>query len=138
MKGWRGVERRKLLRLKSPLPVWFNLYHVLGRHEASRRLGGMISNVSLEGICLETNVVLVDGSHIFSEAMGEEKRLRVEIDLPPESERITAMGKVVWYDRPREIGHRFLFLPFPPHISLHPSKRIIGMLIAFINSTSGP
>ena len=58
----------------------------------------MISNVSLEGICLETNVVLVDGSHIFSEAMGEEKRLRVEIDLPPESERITAMGKVVWYD----------------------------------------
>jgi hypothetical protein len=98
MKGWRGVERRKLLRLKSPLPVWFNLYHVLGRHEASRRLGGMISNVSLEGICLETNVVLVDGSHIFSEAMGEEKRLRVEIDLPPESERITAMGKVVWYD----------------------------------------
>jgi len=98
MKGWRGVERRKLLRLKSPLPVWFNLYHVLGRHEASRRLGGMISNVSLKGICLETNVVLVDGSHIFSEAMGEEKRLRVEIDLPPESERITAMGKVVWYD----------------------------------------
>ncbi|MFQ6079721.1 MAG: PilZ domain-containing protein [Thermodesulfobacteriota bacterium] len=98
MKAWRGVERRKLLRLKSPLPVRFSLYHVPGRREASRRLGGMISNVSVEGICLETNVVLVDGSHVFSEAMGEEKRLRMEIDLPPESERITAMGKVIWYD----------------------------------------
>jgi hypothetical protein len=98
MKGWRGVERRKLLRLKSPLPVRFSLYHVLGRRDASRRLAGMISNGSREGICLETNVVLVDGSHVFSEAMEEEKRLRMEIDLPPESERITAMGKVIWYD----------------------------------------
>ena len=98
MKRWRGVERRKLLRLNSPLPVQFNLYHVLGRRETSRWLGGMISNVSREGICLETNVVLVDGSHIFSEAMTEEKRLKMEIDLPPESERMTAMGKVIWYD----------------------------------------
>jgi hypothetical protein len=86
------------LRLTSPLPVWFNLYHVLGRRETSRRLGGMISNVSLEGICLETNVVLVDGSHVFSEAMAEEKRLKLEIDLPDESEKVTAMGKVMWYD----------------------------------------
>jgi hypothetical protein len=108
MKGWRGVERRKLLRLKSPLPVWFNLYHVLGRRDASRKLGGMISNVSLQGICLETNVVLVDGSHVFSEAMEEEKRLRIEIDLPPESERITAIGKVVWYDlSPSSSPYRF-------------------------------
>jgi hypothetical protein len=98
MKRRRGVERRKLVRLKSPLPVWFNLYHVLGRRDASRRLGGMISNVSLEGICLETNVVLVDGSHVFSEAMEEEKRLRMELDLPSESERITAIGRVIWYD----------------------------------------
>ena len=58
----------------------------------------MISNVSFGGICLETNVVLVDGSHIFSEAMTEEKRIKMEIDLPPESERMTAMGKVIWYD----------------------------------------
>jgi hypothetical protein len=98
MKGWRGVERRKFLRLKSPLPVSFNLYHVLSRRETSMRVGGMISNVSLEGICLETNVVLIDGSHLFSEAMTEEKRLRLEIDLPAESERITAIGKVIWYD----------------------------------------
>jgi len=97
VKGWRGVDRRKFLRLESPLPVRFNLYHVLGRRDASRKLGGMISNVSLEGICLETNVVLVDGSHVFSEAM-EEERLRMEIDVPPESERITALGKVMWYD----------------------------------------
>ena len=98
MKGWRGVERRAFVRLKSPLSVWFNLYHVLSRRETSMRVGGMISNVSLEGICLETNVVLVDGSHLFSEAMTEEKRLRLEIDLPAESERITAMGKVIWYN----------------------------------------
>jgi hypothetical protein len=98
MKEWRGVERRTFVRLKSPLSVWFNLYHVISRRETSMRVGGMISNVSLEGICLETNVVLVDGSHLFSEAMTEEKRLRLEIDLPAESERITAMGKVIWYD----------------------------------------
>ncbi|UCD70539.1 MAG: PilZ domain-containing protein [Syntrophobacterales bacterium] len=98
MKRWRGMERRKFLRLKSPLPVWFNLYHVLGKRETSRKLGGMISNVSHEGICLETNVVLIDGSHLFSEAMTEEKRLKLEIDLPAESEKIVAMGKVVWYD----------------------------------------
>jgi hypothetical protein len=98
MKGWRGVERRKLARLESPLPVQFSLYHVLGRREISRRLGGMVSNASLEGVCLESNVVLVDGSHLFSEAMVGEKRLRLEIGLPEEPETITAVGKVVWYD----------------------------------------
>jgi hypothetical protein len=98
MKARRGVERRKFLRLESPLPVSFNLYHVLGRRETSRRLGGMASNVSPEGICLETNVVLIDGSHVFSEAMTEEKSLKLEIDLPAASERIRALGKVVWYD----------------------------------------
>ena len=98
MKRWRGVERRKLVRLESPLPVQFSLYNVLGRREISRRLGGMISNASLEGVCLESNVVLVDGSHLFSEAMAEEKRLRLEIVLPGESETMTAVGKVIWYD----------------------------------------
>lgn len=98
MKGRRRVERRKFLRLKSPLPVRFTLYNILGRRDASRKLGGMTSNVSLGGLCLETNVVFVDGSHVFSEAMGQEKRLRVEIDVPPESERMTALGRVMWYD----------------------------------------
>jgi len=98
MKGWKGVERRKFLRLESPLAAWFNLFHVLGRREASRRLGGMVTNVSPEGVCLETNVVLADGSHVFSEAMADEKRLKLEITLPGESEGITAVGKVVWYD----------------------------------------
>jgi hypothetical protein len=98
MKAWRGVERRKFLRLESPVPVWFNLFHVLGRRETTRRLGGIISNVSPEGICLETNVVLVDGSHVFSEAMTDEKGLKLEINLPGESEGITAVGKVIWYD----------------------------------------
>jgi hypothetical protein len=98
MKAWKGVERRKFLRLESPVPVWFNLFHVLGRRETTRRLGGMISNVSPEGICLETNVVLVDGSHVFSEAMTDEKGLKLEINLPGESEGITAVGKVIWYD----------------------------------------
>ncbi len=98
MKAWKGVERRKFLRLESPVPVWFNLFHVLGRRETTRKLGGMISNVSPEGICLETNVVLVDGSHVFSEAMTDEKGLKLEINLPGESEEITAVGKVIWYD----------------------------------------
>ena len=98
MKAWKGVERRKFLRLESPVPAWFNLFHVLGRRETTRRLGGMISNVSPQGICLETNVVLVDGSHVFSEAMTDEKGLKLEINLPGESEGITAVGKVIWYD----------------------------------------
>ncbi len=98
MKGRKGVERRRFLRLESPLPAWFSLFHVLGRREASRRLGGMVSNVSPAGVCLETNVVLVDGSHVFSEAMTDEKRLKLEITLPGESEGITAAGRVVWYD----------------------------------------
>ncbi len=43
-------------------------------------------------------MVLIDGSHVISEAMEEEKRLRMELDLPPESERIRTMGRVIWYD----------------------------------------
>jgi hypothetical protein len=98
MKGWKGVERRKFLRLESPLAACFSLFHVFGRREASRRLEGMVSNVSPGGVCLETNVVLVDGSHVFSEAMTDEKRLKLEITLPGESGEIKAVGKVVWYD----------------------------------------
>lgn len=46
--------------------------------------------------------------HILSEAMGEENRLRLAIEVPDEENPLEAHGRVIWYDlAPEGSDYRF-------------------------------
>ncbi len=99
----KRVERRKFYRLKSPVQVRFRIISGDNKGGSSRLIKGKTENISEGGICLETNLVQVDGLHISHDSsMLYKNRLEIEIDLSPEIESIKAIGDVIWYDLKRK------------------------------------
>ena len=105
---YTGVERRRFSRLKGPLSVRFCLVFHQESEPRSGVIVGKTRDVSAEGLCLETNRVIIDRTHIVSEAMGDGKSLSLSIEIPDETEPLETLGKVVWYDlAPEDSDFRF-------------------------------
>lgn len=103
-----GLERRKLTRLNSPLPVQFCIVPAHGSESRSEAVIGRIRDVSAEGLCLETNTVIISRMHILSEAMSGEKRLLLAIEIPDGEPPLETLTKVIWYDlAPEDSDYRF-------------------------------
>ena len=92
-------------RLKIPVPLSIRL---LGTTKSPQPFNAKTRNVSLEGLSVELPVILKNGSLLIQE--GEEpiklipflvlnqKAVELDIEIPPEGERIRAIGRVIWYD----------------------------------------
>jgi len=101
----RTVERRIFKRLKAPIPLSIRL---LGTTEYPQPINTTTRNVSLEGLSVELNAMLKDGSLIIQEGekpvklipflVLNEKMVELDMKIPPEGENIGAMGRVIWYD----------------------------------------
>ncbi|MFV1951239.1 MAG: PilZ domain-containing protein [Nitrospinota bacterium] len=95
----KRLEKRRFYRLKSPVQVRFRITSGDNEGGSSRLIKGKTENISEGGICLETNLVQVDGLHISHDSsMLYKNRLEMEIDLSPDMESIRAVGEVIWYD----------------------------------------
>lgn len=93
-------ERRKHPRVKTVIPVRFNLnpdYHFV---PAIRKLGvgGKARNISSEGLQIDSQMDLLDLCQIFSEAMEDHAPFELEVFLVDPRERRTLIkGAVMWY-----------------------------------------
>lgn len=97
----KDVERRKFLRLKDPLSVKYKIVNEINESKSSRALHGITKNISINGICLETNTVQIDGMHISHDSSMLYKNI-IEIDIDITSNTIIhARGSVCWYDLSR-------------------------------------
>jgi hypothetical protein len=64
--------------------------------------------VSGEGVCLETNTVMVGRVHVLGEAMGDDGRLVLTIGIPDWENPLEVLGRVRWYDlAPESSDFRF-------------------------------
>jgi hypothetical protein len=95
--GYHDVERRRFYRIKGAVRVFFRVTESSGR-ALSRLVEGVTRDISRQGICLQTHLLIVDGLNAFETAMEPEMRLFLEIDLPTHPERVSATGKVIWHD----------------------------------------
>lgn len=95
--AYQDVERRRFIRVKGTVPVFFRLTEPNGQ-EVSRLIQGETRDISRQGICLQTHILIVDGLNVFAKAMEPDMRLSLEIELPTTNERINAAGRVVWHD----------------------------------------
>jgi hypothetical protein len=106
--GYTGLERRKLTRLSSPLPVRFCVVPIHGDEFRSETVVGRIRDISAGGLCLETNTVIIKRTHILSEAMGGDKNLLLAIEIPDGENPLEVSGTVIWYDlAPDDSDYRF-------------------------------
>ena len=99
------VERRTFKRLKIPIPISIRL---LGTTKYPRSINAETRNVSLEGLSIELRVILKNASFLIQGGgkpiklipflVLNEKAVELDIKIPPKGERITAVGRVIWYD----------------------------------------
>ncbi|MBW2646605.1 MAG: hypothetical protein JRE23_10580 [Deltaproteobacteria bacterium] len=104
-KRYRRIDRRKCLRLKSSLPVEISLYHRESQKMITEGIPGNISEISRAGVCIETDTVMVNGTHVFTSAMDDEFFLAMKISLPDGSSAMDVMGSVAWYNLAPETSH---------------------------------
>jgi hypothetical protein len=76
--------------------------------------------------------VIIGRIHVLSEAMGEENRLSLAIEMPDEENPLEAKGKVVWYDlAPEDSDFRFRAGVLFTEMEEDVRKRWQGFLSAF-------
>lgn len=95
--AYHDVERRRFYRIKGTVRVFFRVTDSSGQ-ALSRLVEGVTRDISRQGICLQTHLLVVDGLNAFEKAMEPEMRLFLEIDLPTHPERVSATGRVIWHD----------------------------------------
>ena len=101
----RKVDRRTFKRLKIPIQLSIRL---LGTTKYPEPINTRTRNVSLEGLSIELQVILKNGSLLIQDGdepiklipflVLNEKGLELDIKIPPKDERIRAVGRVIWYD----------------------------------------
>jgi hypothetical protein len=96
-RGYRDVERRRFFRVKGTVTVFFRLKDSDGR-DISRLIHGETRDISRQGICLQTHMLIVDGLNVFAKAMEPHMILSLQIRLPTRNEHVNARGRVVWHD----------------------------------------
>lgn len=101
----RDIERREFKRLEISIPLCLKLLGISG---SPASINTEIMNISPEGIMIELNVTLKDGSLLVRE--GEEciklipylvlskKLVELEMTIPQKVEKIKAAGRIIWYD----------------------------------------
>ena len=100
LKKYLGLERRHLPRHTVGVAVEFYVWDA-GQHKArTGRITGRLDEISLEGACLRTNNILIDGYHILrdNDLEGETPLI---VDLPPSTEGVpcSLKARVIWYNR---------------------------------------
>ena len=106
---YRGVEKRKFQRLDCAVQVRVTILVEEEDLSSPKSFIAKSNNISLEGMCLETRQVEVDGVHILTGSPGSLKnRLDMAIDLYPSEKPFNILGEVCWYDLSKET-EEFMF-----------------------------
>jgi hypothetical protein len=69
---------------------------------------GSTRKLAEDGLVIEMNRIMVDGFHLFTDAMKHGRGLELEWDLPAEGGSLKGTGKVLWFKMaPNGSPHRF-------------------------------
>lgn len=110
------IDRRKFKRLEIPVPLVIRL---LGTAKHRRPINTETKNVSREGLLIELQVIIKNGSLFIQQGeqtiklipflVSNKKMVELDMRIPPGKERIRATGRVIWYDfRSREESYFFM------------------------------
>lgn len=93
MREYKGIERRKYIRLKSVFPVEFKLLSLDGKSALSDLQQGFTADVSKGGILLRVNNIKPEVSDLLGK---REAKLLLDINIPLRGKAIEAMSCVAW------------------------------------------
>ncbi|OGP60738.1 MAG: hypothetical protein A2162_04120 [Deltaproteobacteria bacterium RBG_13_52_11b] len=98
----RPIERRKYVRSLINATVSFRIVDSNNPAIHSRVLQGKVFDVSQEGLCIGTNLVQIDGLHVFHPSSQHKNNLEIEVKLDPDLPSMKTFGEVKWYSKVEE------------------------------------
>lgn len=107
----KDFNLRKSIRLTTSPPVKFKLFDVHTCKPSSAEIHGQLRNISVDGLCLETNIILVNKQNVFLSCLRGDKQLQMEVELPyvPEPLHLHLRGNVTWFNsQPSSSTYQFL------------------------------
>ena len=94
----KKFELHKSSRLPTPLPVKFRLFDLPSREPSPTTIYGQIRDISVKGLCLETNTTFIDNCNIISCCLRGAKLLQLEVKVPGVRNPLRLRGKVLWFN----------------------------------------
>jgi hypothetical protein len=100
LKKYLGLERRRLSRYRTAVDVEFYIWDAAQQKPRTGKVFGRLTEISLEGACLQTSHVLIDGHHILRDN-DLEGGTPLVLDLPPSVEGVprSVKAQIIWYKR---------------------------------------
>jgi hypothetical protein len=98
-KFWGPRERRKHIRAPVRSTVKFRILDSKNPAISSRMIQGRVLDISAEGLCIGTNIVQIDGLHVFHPTSPRRNKLEIEVELQPDLPPLKILAEVRWYSR---------------------------------------
>jgi len=111
LKNFFGLERRRNSRHEIAIDVQFQVWDESALKAITRKCSGGLTNISLEGACLQTNHIFIAGHHLMIHNDVEGRTpLILEVPFPAAGDGSPRKIKaqVVWYKKVGE-ENRFQF-----------------------------
>jgi hypothetical protein len=98
-KLWRrtGIARGKFFKTKVLMSARMRLFDLETGKGITSWIEGSTRELAEDGLVIGVDQVMVDGFHIFTDAMKEGRRLELEWELPAEGGALTGKGRVLWF-----------------------------------------
>jgi hypothetical protein len=96
---WRRtcIARRRCFKTKVSMSAKMRLFDLEAGKGITSWTEGSTSDLAEDGLVVGVDQVMVDGFHIFTDAMKQGRRLELEWELPAEGGALTGKGKVLWF-----------------------------------------
>ncbi len=101
-KLWGPRDRRKYIRAPVSSTVKFRIIDSKNPAICSRVIQGKVLDISVEGLCIGTNMVQIDGLHVFHPSSPYQNKLEIEVELRPDLPGLRTLAEVKWYSRVEE------------------------------------
>jgi len=90
------------------MSVRMRLFDLVKRRGMTAWIEGSTRELAEDGFVFEVDRVMVDGFHIFTDAMKEGRGVEIEWELPTEGGSLMGKGKVLWFKQaPDGSSHLF-------------------------------
>lgn len=90
------------------MSVRMRLFDLDNGKELTSWTEGSTRELADDGLVIEVNRIMVDGFHVFTDAMKKGRGLEIEWELPAEGGSMIGKGKVLWF-KMAPVGSPYLF-----------------------------
>jgi hypothetical protein len=104
----RLIEKGRCFKTKVSMQVKMRVFDFVQGQGLTSWIEGSTRKLAEDGFVIEVDQVIVEGFHIFTDAMKEGRRLDLEWELPAEGGSLISKGKVLWFKlSPDSSSHPF-------------------------------